>query len=69
MSSTLLEGPASSAKFKFTQGMVLPDQIPNYMSAFDYLCVSSVAEGWPNVILEAMAMRQTGHRNRCGRKP
>ena len=55
MTSTLLEGLASSAKLKFTQGMVSPDQIPSYMSAFDYLCVSSVAEGWPIVILEAMA--------------
>ena len=40
---------------RFTEGMVSPDQIPSYMSAFDYLCVSSIGEGWPNVILEAMA--------------
>ena len=39
---------------RFTQGMVSPDQVPSYMQAFDYLCVSSIAEGWPNVILEAM---------------
>ncbi len=39
---------------RLTPGMVPPDQIASYMLAFDYLCVSSIAEGWPNVIFEAM---------------
>lgn len=43
-----------SAHIRFSEGMVAPREIPNYMQAFDFLCVSSVGEGWPNVILEAM---------------
>jgi glycosyltransferase involved in cell wall biosynthesis len=41
-------------RVRFTEGAVPPEQIPSYMEAIDYLCVSSTAEGWPNVILEAM---------------
>ena len=43
-----------SAHVRFTEGMVSPREIPNYMQAFDFLCVSSIGEGWPNVVLEAM---------------
>jgi glycosyltransferase involved in cell wall biosynthesis len=39
---------------RFSEGFVSPQEIPNYMQAFDFLCVSSVGEGWPNVIFEAM---------------
>lgn len=44
-----------SGHIRFSEGAVPPREIPNYMQAFDFLCVPSIGEGWPNVILEAMA--------------
>ncbi len=43
-----------SSHVRFSEGMVAPQEIPSYMQSFDYLCVSSTGEGWPNVIFEAM---------------
>ncbi len=45
---------AVSERVRFSEGLVPLEQVASYMQAFDYLCVSSKAEGWPNVILEAM---------------
>jgi glycosyltransferase involved in cell wall biosynthesis len=44
-----------AAHVRLTEGMVSPHEVPDYMEAFDFLCLSSLGEGWPNVILEAMA--------------
>lgn len=57
LKETLLQEASKSGisnQIRFSDGMVAPREIPNYMQAFDFLCLSSIGEGWPNVILEAM---------------
>ena len=36
-------------------GQVPHDQIPVYMNACDIFCLPSIREGWPNVVMEALA--------------